>query len=88
VCLSLTRRCWWNIRWLRIYSLLVLLLLLLLYLRLLLLYLMLLLLLLRWVCVLLLVSVYMLHRLVHTPRYLGNLSENALSPMEISYSRA
>lgn len=45
------------------------LLLLLLYLRLLLLYLMMLLLLLRRMCVLLLVSVYMLHRLVHTPRY-------------------
>jgi hypothetical protein len=61
-------------------------------LRLLLLYLMmlllLLLLLLRWMCVLLLVSVYMLHRLVHTPRYLGYLSENAFSPMEMFYSRA
>ena len=63
------------------------LLLLLLYLRLLLLYLVLLLLL-RWMGVLLLVSVYMLHRLVHTPRYLENLSEKALSPMEILYSRA
>jgi hypothetical protein len=57
-------------------------------LRLLLLYLMLLLLLLRWMFVLLLVSVYMLHRLVHTPGYLGYLSENAFSPMEMFYSRA
>jgi hypothetical protein len=70
VCLSLTRRCRWHIRWLCIYSLLLLLL----YLRLLLYLVLLLLLLLRWVRVLLLVSVCMLHRLVHTPRYLGSLS--------------